>query len=275
MTRRSPVRHALGFAVLVAGLGLGTFAERGAGAPETGARRGVPVVVELFSSEGCSSCPPADALLRRLDRDQPVAGVTVLALEFHVDYWNYLGWKDPFSDAVYSERQQDYARVLPEHGIFTPELVVAGRSGLVGSDEVSARRAIQAARGAVPARVDVRIEGGAVSVFVTSVPALDGDAFDVWLATTESDLETDVRAGENRGHRLVHGPVVRRLARLGAVEGGTFAGRTKAVVEPGSKPANVRWVAFVQGRSSRRIVGAGAAPALGRAARPISTDSFP
>src|SRR5438309_2023843 len=105
----------------------------------------VPVVLELFTSEGCSSCPPADALLARVAEQQPVAGADVIALEEHVDYWDHQGWVDPFSSAQWTQRQRDYALRLPDHGVYTPELVVNGSSGFVGSHAAETYRAITGA----------------------------------------------------------------------------------------------------------------------------------
>src|SRR5712675_2349631 len=107
----------------------------------------VPVVLEFFTSEGCSSCPPADALLARVAEQQPVAGADVIALEEHVDYWDHQGWVDPFSSAQWTQRQRDYALRFPDHGVYTPELVVNGRSGFVGSRASETYRAITGAVG--------------------------------------------------------------------------------------------------------------------------------
>src|SRR6266478_7349583 len=111
----------------------------------TSARVRVPVVLELFTSEGCSSCPPADALLARLEEQQPVAGAEIIALEEHVDYWDHQGWVDPFSSEQWTLRQQGYASTFSDHGVYTPELVVNGRTGFVGSREREARRNISEA----------------------------------------------------------------------------------------------------------------------------------
>jgi len=173
-----------------------------------------PVVVELFTSEGCSSCPPADLLLSHLQQSQPVPGVQIISLSEHVDYWNQLGWPDPFSSAGLTERQRQYAAVLRGDGVYTPQMVVDGKIGFVGSDSQKALRAIAEAARAPKTGIDLRCGGNpsTLSVRINSGP--DADA-DVALAIAENGLESNVTRGENRGRLMAHSGVTRRVARVG------------------------------------------------------------
>ncbi|MGO8993516.1 MAG: DUF1223 domain-containing protein [Polyangiaceae bacterium] len=259
---RFVVLAALGTLAALAPWSMGLY-----GAPSASAAPSAraPVIVELFSSEGCSSCPPADAFLASLDRAQPIDGVTVIALEEHVDYWDRLGWRDPFGSEAFSDRQKQYARVLADHGIFTPEIVFDGHLVMPVGDQGAARVLMEQAAREQKAHVTLHRDGPRVSVEVTDVASALGapgagtdDVPEIWLAVTESGLATDVPAGENAGRRLVHAPVVRRLERLGRVAGSAFRGDTTLAVEPSWKPGALRVVAFVQLARSRRIVGAAA-----------------
>jgi hypothetical protein len=214
------------------------------------------VIVELFSSEGCSSCPPADAYLKELDRAQPIPGVTVVALEEHVDYWNYLGWKDPFSQASFSARQQDYAAVLPGHQVYTPEIVIDGHAVVEGGDESQAARDLQAGAREARAKVDMGRSENRLNVVVSDVPSVSSDPAEVWLAVTESGLTTKVERGENAGKTLAHGPVVRTLQKLGGVVSGSFHADVPLGTDAGWKTGALRSVVFVQRAESKRIVGA-------------------
>src|SRR6202158_4735137 len=199
-----------------------------AGSPQKTASKGnsasvrVPIVLELFTSEGCSSCPPADALLAKLEEQQPVAGAKIIALEEHVDYWDHQGWIDPFSSGQWTQRQQAYAFGFDDHGVYTPELVVNGRSGFVGSHESDAYRAIVGA--VAQPRTDVSVsllnsekrDGERLRVEVGKLQgAQPGDTAEVWLAITETALHSAVTGGENAGQDLHHAPVVRWLHRAG------------------------------------------------------------
>ncbi len=218
------------------------------------------VIVELFSSEGCASCPPADEYVATLDRTQPIEGVTLIVLELHVDYWDRLGWRDPFGAAAFSERQSEYARVFENHSIFTPEIVFGGNKLMIGGDEDRARTQILEAASEPKARVSIeRVGRGKVSVTVADTPEEPpGDPLDVWLAVTESHLDSEVGAGENGGRLLKHAPVVRQLRKLGVVYHRAFHDDVEVDTSLSWKPAALRFVAFVQAARSRKIVGAAA-----------------
>lgn len=172
-----------------------------------------PVVVELFTSQGCSSCPPADAFLTDLAHQRR----DVLALAFHVTYWDYLGWKDPYSLDAATGRQRDYARHLGEDGVYTPQMVVDGTKGFVGSDRSEGLSAIAAAaRKAVP--VTLARDGDAL--LVTVGPGA-GTA-QVLLVGFDPSHETPVGRGENSGRTLHETNVVRSLTPIGAWIGSTI-----------------------------------------------------
>ena len=174
-----------------------------------------PVLVELFTSEGCSSCPPADAVLARLDESQPVAGARIIVLSEHVDYWNHLGWVDPYSSPLFSARQTAYAQRLRTQGPYTPQMVVDGRVEFVGSDMPAAESAV---RNAVSQRrVAVRIahHEGSAEVQVPPLPA--GRA--LIYAAYAAEGTQDVARGENKGRRLRHVAIVRELKKVGSVSG--------------------------------------------------------
>jgi hypothetical protein len=226
------------------------------------------VVAELFTSEGCSSCPPADAVLSQLVLRQPVAGVEVLALGEHVDYWDRLGWRDPFSSALYSSRQSNYdTHVFHRQDVYTPQLVVDGRLERLGSDITAVQRAITQAAHAPKAAVDVAALRAndrdlRVDIHVTVPPSLTlREGADVLVAIVEDNLVTEVRRGENGGRTLRHSAVVRSLTSVGTLSPDEHMWATNASmpVDPAWKPANLRIISFLQEHESRRIVGAGSA----------------
>jgi hypothetical protein len=175
----------------------------------------VPVVVELFTSEGCSSCPSADEALLRLETAQPVPGVEVIALGQHVDYWNRLGWKDVFSAPAYTQRQRRYAEGF-RTGSYTPQAVVNGQYEFVGSRTAELAGTVAKAARAPQATVSVAAAGAGLQVRVSNLPAGTKPA-EVLLAITESGLASKVGRGENAGRELRHAAVVRELRPLGPV----------------------------------------------------------
>lgn len=222
-----------------------------------GATGAAPVLVELFTSEGCSSCPSADQLLARLSAEQPVAGAEIVLLSFHVDYWNDLGWKDPFSSPLFSGRQRDYAAGAGKTGVYTPQAVVDGAEEFVGSDESRARRSIAAAAKSPKVRLPIERRPGAGPAIGLDVRVPGGAAGQVSLAIVEDGLVVAVPAGENAGSKLSHTAVVRWFKVLGQAtgEGGAFA--TQVIPGAGWRPERLRAVAFVQDAATRAVRGVG------------------
>jgi hypothetical protein len=212
-----------------------------------------PVIVELFTSEGCSSCPSADKLLAQIERTQPVPNAQVLVLSEHVDYWNRLGWRDPFSTHGFSERQSAYADAFRKEGVYTPQMVVDGQTEFVGSNDASAKKAI--AEAAQKPKALVTVTGSdKLTVNVEQVPgAVNAD---VLLAITESGLRSDVRSGENSGRQLNHTGVVRQLTVLGQTHSGSFSAQASPQISADWNRANLQVVVFVQDRKTKRILGA-------------------
>lgn len=201
-----------------------------------------PVLVELFTSEGCSSCPAADQTLQWLEATQPVEGVEVIALSLHVDYWNQLGWVDPFSSARFTARQQAYGKET-----YTPQMIVDGDAAFVGNQrralEVLAQR-----RGAPRAQVQVTATVKGQTVEVT---ARSDSSAPLWVAIAEDGLTHAVTRGENRGATLSHTAVVRHLVR---VEGG----KVTAPLDAGWNRAHLKVVAFSQEPGPGRVLGVAA-----------------
>jgi hypothetical protein len=224
-----------------------------------------PVLVELFTSEGCSDCPPADALLEKLDRFQPVHNAQLVVLSEHVDYWNDIGWKDPYSSHEFSIRQNDYAHRFHLDSAYTPQMVVDGDAQLVGSDE---RRAIQviedAAKGEkVPVRLSsVHLEGNTLSVQVESgtLPSsASSKSANVLLVLADDSDKSNVRRGENAGRILTHVAVMRSLTQVGTIDrSGAFSREVKVSTE-NANPRNLRIVVIIQETAAGKILGVGSA----------------
>ncbi len=234
-------RIALGLVALAAGWGLPAAAQEAA-----------PVVVELYTSQGCNSCPPADALLGEIAR-QP----GVIALSFHVDYWNYLGWHDPFSNKKFTYRQKEYAMALRQTGVYTPQVVVQGRRGEVGSDRRSVMQAIADARKAKPGATVVleKIEGSRLRVVVNAVNGAKGA--NVYLALFDRRHATKIPRGENEGKTLTNHHVVREWKKLGQLEAEKAEFAITAAGEAGEKRSGA--AVIVQHGKGGAILGAAVA----------------
>lgn len=176
------------------------------------------VLVELFTSEGCSSCPPADALLERLDRSQPVPGAQIVVLSEHVDYWNHLGWADPYSSPAFSARQQQYARRFRTQEPYTPQMVVDGRSEFLGSDAQAADAAIRSAIRQPGAALRIDESDGVATIDVGPLPAGTARKAAVLAAYAIDSGTQDVLRGENEGRRLRHIAIAKNLRQIGTVD---------------------------------------------------------
>lgn len=219
-----------------------------------------PVLVELFTSEGCSSCPPADALLGHLDREQPVDTANIIVLEEHVDYWDQGGWHDRFSSSQFTERQNNYIPRLKFEDPYTPQMVIDGSTQFVGNDRQRALYAITKASQAqkIPLtlstpEVDGKHIGGTVSAASTS-PLPKGDLYAVVLQPKAS---TEVKGGENGGRHLDHVNVVRSMQRIGKVQD-LSSGPVKFSlnVPANTTSADLRIVVFAQSSGQGPIEGA-------------------
>ncbi|HKW03599.1 MAG TPA: DUF1223 domain-containing protein [Vicinamibacterales bacterium] len=225
------------------------------------------VLAELFTSEGCSSCPPADTLLRRLVADQPIDGVEIVALGSHVDYWDRLGWRDPFSSPVFSGRQETYsASVFRLNSTYTPQLVVDGTLESVGSDEAAVWRNIRKAAAQPKAAVQITATPAEQSTIELAVHVDVGDRVqrtgpaEILVAVTEDGLESRVQRGENGGRTLLHSAVVRVLKSAAPLRLEDQTASTTVTVPLGHdwRLPHLRFVAFVQEQISRRVLGAAA-----------------
>lgn len=168
-------------------------------------------VIELFTSEGCSSCPPADALAAKIARE--TSGRPVYILSFHVDYWNRLGWKDIYSKAEYSARQKRYSGWMHLSGAYTPQLVVNGKTEMVGSNEKALRRAITANLTKV-SNVTLTVKEASVNQKKLQLQyqiANPGNNAAINFAFIQNKAQTQVKGGENAGKTLPHINIVREL----------------------------------------------------------------
>jgi hypothetical protein len=230
-----------------------------------------PVVVELFTSEGCSSCPPADNLLRALETKQPIAGAEIIALEEHVDYWNQDGWEDPYSSAEWTSRQKEYVAKFKGDGAYTPQMVVDGEKEFTGNNIRSAKETIVAAAQQQLATITITPDPEAkgdeqhFQVRVGNVPP-GGEKADVWLAITEDGLGNNVEAGENKGKNLQHAAVVRSLLKIGSTGSkgaADFSADPQVKFKSSWKKENLRVVVFVQDKKNWHILGAAYAKVAG------------
>jgi hypothetical protein len=213
------------------------------------------VLVELFTSEGCSSCPPADRALAFLQKEQPNSNAEIVTLAFHVDYWNYLGWKDEFSSDLFTQRQQFYARSFKLSSAYTPQMVIDGSFEVVGSNLGKVQKAISESAKNVKAEILLTKTEEKLKVQIPSLPAHQNST--IYLAIAEDNLSSNVARGENAGNRLEHISVVRQLKMLGSITAENKSFEIESVVEVQSawKKENLKLVVFIQENQSRKILG--------------------
>ncbi len=214
-----------------------------------------PVLVELFTSEGCSSCPPADRVLAQLEKEQPNPNAEIITLALHVDYWNRLGWKDEFSSALYSQRQSVYGQQFKLAQVYTPQMVVDGQKHFVGSNLSEANKAITDSAKIEKANIELLNTEDNLKIKISDIPKHANAT--VFLAFAEDNLSTNVKAGENSGRNLEHTSVVRELKSVGIVtaEQNSLETETTLQFQPGWKKENLKLVVFVQDNISRKILG--------------------
>lgn len=258
----------VGAVLLLAGFGVKAL--RSQETPKPAASQGSPVVVELFTSEGCSSCPPADAFLAKLAEQGPAHNLQIVALEEHVDYWDDQGWRDPFSSHNWTTRQYEYAGVLGNKNPYTPQIVVDGSVEFSGGRPQMALQAIvqDSSEVKTPVTLSQGTAGKAgsesFSVQIGKLtPKAKGGAAEVWLAITETGLHSSVTRGENAGHELSHAAVVRSMRKIGEAKPDrdvAFSGDAAIPIRNEWKLENLKAVAFVQEKNSMRILGAAEIP---------------
>jgi hypothetical protein len=265
---KNPIRR-LGFVTLLGALScLQAWGQATApadhGTAETTPPEPRPVVVELFTSEGCSSCPPADIFLQKLDEHQPVQGAQLIVLSEHITYWDQEGWKDPNSSQALTERQSAYESALGEKDSFTPQVIVDGEQELkLQSPPEHVKDVLQQARD--DAKIPVHISGVAVDSGDPSMLRAHVDAgenstkhnADVYIALALSHVESQVLKGENGGRHLVHVAVVQKITKVGKLQKGkSFANDVQLKLAPTDDPKNLRLIAFVQEAGPGKILGA-------------------
>lgn len=229
-------------------------------AQTTSTSQRTPVLVELFTSEGCSSCPPADTLLAKLSEEQPVQAADIIALSEHVDYWDKDGWHDRFSSAELTERQREYGTIFKVPDVYTPQIVIDGTQQFVGTDVPHTLSAIE--HEAQTAKLNLTLskpvlDGNRVSASISTTSPAEQLKGDLYAALVDPVDSTDVLKGENKGHHLQHVDVVRTLERVGSLKDLRSGTHTFTLSAPkDSTPGSMHLVVFAQRSGSGPILGA-------------------
>jgi hypothetical protein len=222
-----------------------------------------PILVELFTSEGCSTCPPAEVALEKMDTLQPVPGAQLIVLSEHVDYWNHDGWTDPYSSASITSRQNGYVHALGLKTAYTPQIFIDGTAELQLNDPAQVsqifRKAVSVSK--VPIRItSATVEGNKPAIVQGTIETESRPEqrnADVYVAVALDHVESQVSGGENRGRHLVHVAVVLEIAKVGRLEKGKSFNQDfhLKVNLPHTSSTNVRIVAFIQEAGPGRVLG--------------------
>ncbi len=218
----------------------------------------VPILIELFTSEGCSSCPPVDEFVKRMDETQPVTGAQLIVLSEHVDYWDQDGWRDIYSSALITDRQNTYVRALGLKTAYTPQMIVDGSLELKGNSsdlEQAFEKELKVPKIAMNIS-GAQIEAQSLKAHVEASGA-EKHGGEIWIAVALDHAASQVSAGENSGKRLEHVAVVQELKKVGKLDKGkTFAQDVTVKLKGNPDPKNLRVVAFVQEPGEGKVLGA-------------------
>ena len=218
-----------------------------------------PVLVELFTSEGCSSCPPADRLLQKLDQSQPIQNAEAVVLSEHVDYWDHDGWRDPFSGSFFTQRQHQYGSRFGLDDVYTPQMVVNGKAQFVGNDSARAIQAIAEAARAQTISVGISnamFGNGVLKFRVDAVAPASGKPAELYVVLALDRASSHVSAGENSGRELTHVSVARQFTTLGMIAPGpVFVKDVEFKLSKDWTPGNIRVIAFLQEPGQGAVLG--------------------
>lgn len=216
-----------------------------------------PVLLELFTAEGCPTCPLAEKNLAYIQNEQPYREAEIITLAFHVDYWDGQGWKDPFASPLFTQRQRVYDRKFRTGNIYTPQMVVDGDIEFIGTKLDKAEKAVGRSVSREKADVSVTVSGDDLRVSIKGVP--ETDAATVYLAIAEDGLSSDVNRGENAGKTLSHVSVVRSLTGLGRIEprARTYDQNTTLSIPAEWNRSRLKAVVLIQENRSRDVIGVG------------------
>ena len=243
---------------MVSGVALFAFVQASKTLASDAPAKRVPVIVELFTSEGCSDCPPADTLLRKLEEVQPIPNAEVIVMGEHVDYWNHDGWTDQFSSAQFTDRQRHYVNDFALDSAYTPQMVVDGRAEFNGANGPKAAKAIAEAAAEPQVAISLSLDPASPRLMVAVPASALTKKAEVVLAVTESNLTSQVKRGENGGRTLIHTGVVRTLKKIADLKGDAYSSDERLNLDPAWKRGDLRAVVFVQEKNSRHIIGAAA-----------------